>query len=136
MDAITYTTARANLASTMNRVCENHEAIIITRNSEQAVVMVSLDDYNSLEETAYLLRNPVNARHLLESIAELESGCGTERKFLGPNDGYRSTREAVIRQRSHDDGHQILDRDQTDCFFTESNCSKDRQLSQQVSKIV
>ena len=82
MDAITYTTARANLASTMNRVCENHEAIIITRNSEQAVVMVSLDDYNSLEETAYLLRNPANARHLLESIAELESGLGTEREMM------------------------------------------------------
>ena len=49
MDAITYTTARANLASTMNRVCDNHEAIIITRKSEQAVVMLSLDDYNALE---------------------------------------------------------------------------------------
>lgn len=82
MDAITYTTARANLASTMDRVCENHEPIIITRNSEQAVVMISLDDYNALEETAYLLRNPVNSRRLLESIAELESGRGTERELL------------------------------------------------------
>lgn len=82
MDAITYTTARANLASTIDRVCENHEPTIITRNCEQAVVMISLDDYNALEETAYLLRNPVNARRLLASIAELESGRGTERKLL------------------------------------------------------
>ena len=82
MDAITYTSASANLASTMNRVCDNHEPIIITRNSEQAVVMISLDDYNALEETAYLLRNPANARRLLESIAELESGGGTERELI------------------------------------------------------
>ena len=82
MDAITYTTARANLANTMNRVCDNHEPIIITRNSEQAVVMISLEDYTALEETAYLLRNPVNARRLLESIAELESGGGTERELI------------------------------------------------------
>lgn len=82
MDAITYTTARANLASTMNRVCDNHEPIVITRNSEQAVVMISLEDYNALEETAYLLRNPANARRLLESIAELESGGGVERELI------------------------------------------------------
>lgn len=82
MDAITYTAARANLANTMDRVCDNHEPIIITRNSQQAVVMISLDDYNALEETAYLLRNPANARRLLESIAQLESGGGTERALL------------------------------------------------------
>lgn len=81
MDAITYTAARANLASTMDRVCDNHEPIIITRNSEQAVVMMSLDDYNALEETAYLLRSPANARRLLESIAELERGGGAEREL-------------------------------------------------------
>lgn len=79
MDAITYTSARAHLAETMDRVCDDHEAIIITRNGEQAVVMMSLDDYKALEETAYLLRNPRNARRLLASIAQLEQGGGTER---------------------------------------------------------
>lgn len=79
MDAITYTAARANLARTMDRVCDDHEPIIITRNSDQSVVMLSLDDYSALEETAYLLRSPANARRLLESIAELEQGGGTER---------------------------------------------------------
>lgn len=79
MDVITYTAARANLADTMNRVCEDHEPIIITRNNEQAVVMMSLDDFKALEETSYLLRSPKNARRLLESIASLEAGMGTER---------------------------------------------------------
>jgi antitoxin YefM len=79
MNAITYTAARANLARTMDRVCEDHEPIIITRNSDQSVVMLSLDDYSALEETAYLLRSPANAGCLLESIAELDQGSGTER---------------------------------------------------------
>ena len=81
MDAITYTTARANLADTMNRVCDNHEPIIITRNSQQAVVMMSLDDFKALEETSYLLRSPKNARRLLESISSLEAGQGKVRKL-------------------------------------------------------
>ena len=81
MDAITYTAARANLADTMDRVCEDHEAIIITRNSQQAVVMMSLDDFKALEETSYLLRSPKNARRLLESIAALEAGQGKVRKL-------------------------------------------------------
>lgn len=81
MDSITYTAARANLAATMDRVCENHEPVIITRN-EQSVVMMSLEDYNSIEETAYLLRSPKNAMRLLESIAEIEAGKGKVRKLL------------------------------------------------------
>lgn len=81
MDAMTYTTARANLASTMNRVCNDHEALIITRNGEQAVVMLSLEDYNSLEETAYLLRTPGNAKRLLSAVAQLNAGKGVVRKL-------------------------------------------------------
>ncbi|MDO4683545.1 MAG: type II toxin-antitoxin system prevent-host-death family antitoxin [Lautropia sp.] len=79
MDAITYTTARAKLADTMNRVCEDHEPLIITRNGQQSVVMMSLEDYKALEETAYLLRSPANARRLLQAIEQLESGGGTLR---------------------------------------------------------
>ena len=81
MDAITYTTVRANLASTMDRVCNDHEALIITRNGEQAVVMLSLEDYKALEETAYLLRTPANARRLLAATAQLNGGKGVERKL-------------------------------------------------------
>ena len=81
MDAITYSTARANLADTMDRVCEDHEPIIITRNGEQAVVMMSLEDFKALVETSYLLRSPKNARRLLESMASLESGNGRARSL-------------------------------------------------------
>ena len=79
MDAITYTAARANLAKTMDRVCDDHEPLIITRNGEQSVVMLSLEDYNALEETAFLLRSPANARRLLSSVAQLTAGQGIER---------------------------------------------------------
>lgn len=76
MKAITYTAARESLASTMNSVCTDHDPVIITRNRDQAVVMMSLEDYESLQETAYLLRVPANARRLLDSIAELKRGEG------------------------------------------------------------
>ena len=81
MDAITYSRARANLAQTIDSVCENHEPIIITKKNDRSVVMLSLEDYQSLEETAYLLRNPNNARRLIDSINELEAGQGTERSL-------------------------------------------------------
>ena len=74
MTAITYTAARENLAATMDRVCTDRDPVIITRNRDQAVVMLSLDDYESLQETAYLLRAPANAKRLLESIEALENG--------------------------------------------------------------
>jgi antitoxin YefM len=78
MDAISYSTARANLAKTMDRVCEDHSALIITRKGESSVVMLSLDDYQALEETAYLLRSPVNTRRLLAAMDQLATGKGTE----------------------------------------------------------
>jgi antitoxin YefM len=71
MDAITYTKARANLAQTIDSVCENHEPVIITKKNDRSVVMLSLEDYQALEETSYLLRNPKNARRLLDSLDEL-----------------------------------------------------------------
>ncbi len=82
MDAITYTTIRANLASAMDRVCNDHEALIITRNGEQAVVMLSLEDYKALEETSYLLRTPANAKRLLAATGQLSAGKGVVRKLL------------------------------------------------------
>jgi len=74
MTAITYTAARENLAATMDRVCLDRDPVIITRNRDQAVVMLSLEDYESLQETTYLLRSPANAKRLLESIESLEQG--------------------------------------------------------------
>lgn len=82
MDAITYSAARANLATVMDRVCGDHAPLIITRNGEQSVVMLSLEDYNALEETAYLLRSPANLRRLIAAVAELNAGKGTEHELV------------------------------------------------------
>ena len=81
MDAITYSAARANLASSMDRVCSDHEALIITRNGAQSVVMLSLEDFQALEETAYLLRNPANAKRLLAAAGQLDAGKGVKREL-------------------------------------------------------
>lgn len=81
MDAITYTHARANLAGTMDRVCNDHEPVIITRNGDQSVVLLSLEDFQALEETAYLLRSPANAKRLFKSIEQLEAGRGQAREL-------------------------------------------------------
>ncbi|MBI1731307.1 MAG: YoeB-YefM toxin-antitoxin system antitoxin YefM [Gammaproteobacteria bacterium] len=82
MATISYSEARSKLAETMEKVCEDHAPIIITRKNSRSVVMMSLDDYEALEETSFLLRSPRNARRLLESIAELESGGGIRRKLI------------------------------------------------------
>lgn len=81
MDAISYSAARANLASTMSRVCNDHEPLIITRNGQQSVVMLSLEDFTALEETAYLLRSPANTKRLMAAIEHLSTGEGIERKL-------------------------------------------------------
>ena len=81
MDAITYSTARANLASTMDRVCNDHEALIITRNGDQSVVMLSLEDFQAMQETAYLLRNPANAKRLISAVSQLNAGKGVAREL-------------------------------------------------------
>lgn len=82
MDAISYTAARQNLAKVMDRVCGDRAPLLITRQGQPSVVILSLEEYESLEETAYLLRSPENARRLLASIRELETGGGSERELL------------------------------------------------------
>jgi antitoxin YefM len=80
MKALTYTAARESLASTMDEVCRDRAPIVITRNRDQSVVMLSLEDYESLEATAYLLRSPANARRLLAAVESLAKGKGKQRK--------------------------------------------------------
>ena len=82
MEVITYTAARQNLAKTMEKVCRDHSPVVVTRKTSNSVVIMSLEDYEALEETAYLLRSPKNTRRLIESIAQLEKGQGTERELL------------------------------------------------------
>ena len=80
MSTMTYTAARENLGETMDRVCDNHQPIIVTRQKQRSVVILSLDDYEALNETAYLLRSPANARRLLAATQQLESRKGKARK--------------------------------------------------------
>lgn len=82
MKVITYTSARQNLAKTMEEVCEDHSPVIITRKTNDSVVIMSLEDYTALEETAYLLRSPKNTRRLIESIVQLEDEKGVERDLI------------------------------------------------------
>ena len=81
MRSITYTAARENFASTINKVCEDHAPVVITRNRDQAVVMLSLAEYEALQETAYLLRSPANAKRLLGAMDALKRGEGLRRKI-------------------------------------------------------
>ena len=71
MEAITYSHTRQHLAEIMNKVADDHAPVLITRQAGQPVVMMSLQDFNALEETAYLMRSPKNAKRLMESIEQL-----------------------------------------------------------------
>lgn len=79
---MTYSESRANYAATLSAVVDDREEVVITRAGHDPVVIVSLDDYESLKETAYLLKNPENARRLLGSIERLESGRGVEHDIV------------------------------------------------------
>lgn len=83
MNAIAYTALQGNLETIMDQVCDDRNPVVITRDDAQPVVMISLEDYESLEETAYLLRSPANAKRLLNSIAELDAGKGQEQELIG-----------------------------------------------------
>lgn len=81
MRTISYSEARQNLSATMMKTVEDHAPILITRQNGEACVLMSLDEYNSLEETAYLLRSPSNARRLMNSIESLKAGQGIEKSI-------------------------------------------------------
>jgi antitoxin YefM len=79
MDIMTYTDARASLKDVMDRVIQDHVEVVVTRRKREAVVIISLDEYNSIQETLHLQKSPENARRLRASIAQLNAGRGAER---------------------------------------------------------
>lgn len=81
MDAVTYSHTRQHLAEIMNKVSEDRAPVLITRQAGKPVVMMSLDDYNALEETAYLLRSPKNAKRLMAAVNQLSNSGGVEREL-------------------------------------------------------
>ena len=86
MDTISYSHTRQRLAEIMDRVNDDHAPVLITRQNGRAVVMMSLDEYNSLEETAYLLRSPKNAKRLMTAVEQLRSKGGRIRKLIADAD--------------------------------------------------
>lgn len=86
MDAISYTAARNNLARTIDKVNEDHTPVIITRQKGKSAVLISLDDYNAYEETAYLMRSPKNAERLLQAVQDIKNGKHTEKGLIEDED--------------------------------------------------
>ena len=82
MNTITYTKARNNLAKEMERVSLDHDYTVITRSNQESAVLMSLEDFNSWQETSYLLSNPANAKRLMRSIEQLQNGKGKARELL------------------------------------------------------
>ncbi len=82
MNALTYTHTRQHFADVMRLVNEDHAPVIVTSQRGKPVVIISLDDFQSLEETAYLLRNPTGAQRLLESVEELRRDGGSMKELV------------------------------------------------------
>jgi len=82
MDAVTYSDLRQNLKRYLDKVFQNHDPMIITRKNNENLILISVNEYNSLIETSYLLGNEANARHLQKSIAQLETGKSAEKELL------------------------------------------------------
>lgn len=93
MKTMSYSDSRAHFAEMLDTVTNDREEVIITRAGHEPVVVVSLDEYESLKETAYLLKSPANARRILASIEQLENGEGTQRDFraIGRGESQMST---------------------------------------------
>ena len=85
MRTMSYSESRARYAEVLNSVVDDREEVVITRAGHEPVVMVALDEYESLKESAYLLRSPENARRLLASIERLENGGGTSHELVDPD---------------------------------------------------
>ena len=82
MKTISFSESRANYRRTLDSVIDDREEVVVTRVGHEPVVIVSLADYESLKETAHLLRSPKNAARLIRSIERLETGAGTGRELL------------------------------------------------------
>jgi antitoxin YefM len=82
MDVLSYSDTRARLKEIMDRVVEDRTPVVITRQKAEAVVMVSLADWNAMEETLHLLSSPTNAARLRDAIRQLDEGRGKERELI------------------------------------------------------
>jgi antitoxin YefM len=74
MDTVSYSELRQKLKAHMDKVCDDHAPLLVTRQNGKPVVLLSLAEYEELDETAYLLRSPANAEHLRASLAQAKEG--------------------------------------------------------------
>lgn len=84
MKTFSYTESRARYAEVLDGVTNDREEVVITRAGHDPVVIVSLEHYESLKETAYLMRSPTNARRLLDAMERLEAGHGEIHDQIDP----------------------------------------------------
>lgn len=84
MNVLSFTDTRARLKAVMDRVVADRSPVVITRQKAEAVVMVSLSDWNAMQETMHLLSTSANAARLSAAISELDAGGGTERELVQP----------------------------------------------------
>ncbi len=82
MKTLSYTESRARYAEVLDSVIDDREEVVITRAGHDPVVIVSLEAYEALKETAYLMRSPVNARRLLDAMERLEAGRGERHDLI------------------------------------------------------
>lgn len=82
MDAMSYSAFRSNLASTLDKVNRDHKPVLITRQNGKPAVVISLEDFQAYEETAYLMASPKNAERLNQAIAEVEAGKNTPHELI------------------------------------------------------
>ncbi|GHG66685.1 antitoxin [Alishewanella longhuensis] len=82
MRIVSFTEARNNLKSVLDSVVNDADTAVITRRDAEDAVVMSLDYYNNLMETVYLLRSPANAEHLQRSIAQFKAAKTSQRDLL------------------------------------------------------
>jgi len=82
MNAVSYSDLRQNLKTYMDKVYNDFEPLIITRKNDENLVMISIEEYNNLLETHYLLSNKANADHLAKSIDQLNTGKINQREMI------------------------------------------------------
>ena len=82
MDQVNYSFFRSNLSSVLDKVNNDHAPVVVTRQNAKAAVVISLEDYNAYEETAYLMASPKNANRLNRPIQEIENGKLTQHNLV------------------------------------------------------
>jgi antitoxin YefM len=82
MDTINYSSFRSNLARVLDKVNDDHKPVLVTRQNGKPAVVISLEDFQAYEETAYLMASPKNAERLNQAIAEIEAGCGQQHELI------------------------------------------------------